>query len=89
MLAIRVADRVFTLDADEADGLIRHLERAEPATEELEANLRAALEAGEPANLDQGELAILGIVIESWATEMGVDAGDVQDLRGAIADELV
>ena len=88
MLAIRVADRVFTLDADEADGLIRHLERAEPATAELEAKLRAALESGEPASLDPGELAILGVVIESWAMEFGVDADHVQDLREAIADEL-
>jgi hypothetical protein len=89
MLKIRVGDRVFELDPESAEGLIRHLERAEPATEELEAKLRAALETGDPATLDQGELAILGIVIESWATEMGVDAGDVQDLREAIADELV
>ena len=88
MLAIRVGDRVFELDPDEADGLVRHLERAEPATEELEAKLRAALQAGEPVSPDPGELAILGIVIESWAMEFGVDADHVQDLREAIADEL-
>jgi hypothetical protein len=88
MLAIRVADRVYELEQSSSEGLIRHLEGAEPATDELEAKLRVALDRREPATLDPGELAILGVVIESWATEMGVDAADVQDLRDAIADEL-
>jgi hypothetical protein len=93
MLAIRVGDGVYTLDEESSQELFRRLTSAPlegggPAGGSLEDNLRAALGGREPVELDRGELAVLGVVIEAWATEMGVDAADVQELRDAIADEL-
>ena len=92
MLEIRLGDGVYTLDEQSSQELLRRLPapplEGEPATDSLEDKLRAALDSDEPADLDDGELAILGVVIEAWATEVGVDAADVQELRDAIADEL-
>lgn len=93
MLPIRVGDQVYVLSKDSAAELVRRIPRppaegGEPAEGTLHAKLRDALEGGKPAELDRGELAVLGIVIEAWATELGVDAADVQELRDAIANEL-
>ena len=93
MLPIRVGDQVYVLSQDSAGNLVRRiprppLEGGEPAESSLHAKLRDAFHSGEPAELDRGELAVLGIVIEAWATELGVDAADVQELRDAIGNEL-
>jgi hypothetical protein len=93
VLAVRVADDVFVLSESSAAELIGRVPRApreggEAVSGSLEEKLRDAVDLEEPAILDRGELAILGAVIESWATEMGVDAADVQDLRAAIAEHV-
>ena len=93
MLAILVGDNVHVLSQSSASELVRRiprpaLEGGEPVSGSLEDKLRHAFHGHEPAILDRGELAILGAVIESWATEMGVDAADVQELRDAIAEYL-
>lgn len=64
------------------------LEGGEPIAASLEAKLRDALRSQEPATFDPGELAIIGATIEAWATEIAVDAADVQRLREAIAEQL-
>ena len=93
MLAIRVGDGVYELSEGSAGELVRRLpgeplEGGEPTTGSLRYKLRDAIQSREPADLDHGELAILGVVIEEWANELGVDAADVQTLREAIAREL-
>lgn len=93
MLAIRIGDEDRVLSDESAAELIRRLpppplEGGEPLSESLEGKLREALETDEPALLEPGELALLGGTIEAWATELGVDAADVQQVRDAIAAEL-
>ena len=95
MIAIRVGDGVYALDDESATEVLRRVRAAEPAdhddteaAESLDRKLRAAADADEPAEPDGAELAVLGIVIEAWATEVGTDAADVEALRGAIADAL-
>ena len=82
MLSILVAGHVYTLGESSAAELVGR------APGPLADKLRDAIHAHEPEQLDDGELATLGTVIEAWATELGVDAADVQELREAIADHL-
>jgi hypothetical protein len=95
VIRIRVGDDVYELDDESADELLRRIRVTEPpdhadteASESLDHKLAAAAAAGEPAAPDLAELALLGIVIEAWAMEVGTDAADVEDLREAIAREL-
>jgi hypothetical protein len=92
VIAIRVGDEVFELEDDHAEELLRRVRDTElpdvesEVAESLDRKLAAA--GDEPAAPDAGELALLGIVIEAWATELGTDAADVERLRDAIAEEL-
>lgn len=95
MIGIRVGDDVYEIDDKSADELLRRIRATEPpdhvdteASESLDHKLAAAAAGGEPAAPDLAELALLGIVIEAWAMEVGTDAADVEDLREAIAREL-
>jgi hypothetical protein len=93
VLPIRVGDEVFVLGESSAADLMSRLPRpalegGEPIADTLEAKLQDALRSQVPANLDRGELAIIGATVEAWATEIAVDAADVQDLRDAIAERL-
>ena len=93
VLAIRVGDDVYELSEESSRELISRLpgpplEGGEPAAGSLHDKLRVAAHGQEPAVLDRSELAITGVVIEAWATELGVDAADVQELRDAIAREV-
>jgi len=93
MLAIQVGDRVYEIADDHAGELVSRLpspplEGGNSPSGSLHDKLRSAIHSQEPADLDHGELAILGVVIEEWANELGVDAADVQTLREAIAREL-
>lgn len=91
MHAVQVGDRAYALEPESAGELLARLRAAEPdgasPAADVERKLRAST-ATEPARLEGAELAVLGAVIEGWATEVAVDADDVQTLRGAIADEL-
>jgi hypothetical protein len=92
VLPIRVGDEVCVLSESSAAELMSRIARPagedEPIAGTLEAKFRDALQSQVPAELDQGELAIIGATIEAWATEIAVDAGDVQVLRDAIAEQL-
>lgn len=92
MLPIRVGEEVCLLGERSAAELLSRiapaLEGDEPVAASLEAKLRDALRSQEPAAFDPGELAIIGATIEAWATEIAVDAADVQRLREAIAEQL-
>jgi hypothetical protein len=51
--------------------------------------LRDAVDSEQPADLDDGDLALVGVVVEAWAVEVNGDlAGDVEELRYAIAARL-
>ena len=86
---------MYGLDDPSADELVRRLEAASPsqggspqAGTTLD-KLRDAVDAQEPAGLDDGDLALLGVVVEAWAVEVDGDLpGDVQELRQAIAASL-
>jgi hypothetical protein len=93
VLSIRVGDEVYGLSESSAAELVRRIPRdviegGEPPEGSLHAKLRDAMHSDKPAELDRRELAILGTVIEAWATEIGVDAPDVQSLREAISNDL-
>ena len=93
MLSIRVDDDVYVLDDSSSSALLRRLEDASPSPEgEIDTTLeklRAALDSDEPAQLDDGDLALIGVVLEAWAVEEDGDLpGDAEELRYAIADRL-
>ena len=95
MLSIRVDDDVYGLDDSSSSELLRRLEGASPAEdgqhepETTLEKLRNALDSEEAARLDDGDLALIGVVVEAWAVEVDGDlAGDVEELRYAIADRL-
>jgi hypothetical protein len=96
MLSIRVDDDVYGLDDSSSAELVRRLEDASLPLEAGEAEpgstldkLRDALDSEQPAELDDGDLALVGVVVEAWAVEVDGDvAGDVEELRYAIAARL-
>jgi hypothetical protein len=95
MLSIRVDDDVYGLDDSSSAELLRRLEGASPVDEgqhEPETTLeklRDAVDSDEGAQLDDGDLALVGVVLEAWALEVDGDLpGDVEELRYAIADRL-
>jgi hypothetical protein len=95
MLSIRMDDDVYGLDDLSSSELLRRLEDASPVEEgqhepltTLE-KLRDAVDSEEAAQLDDGDLALIGVVLEAWAVEVDGDlAGDVEELRYAIAARL-
>ena len=93
MLAIQVGDDVYELSEDSAEALVQRVPHpplmgGEPVSGSLLDKLRYAIQHEKPARLDDAELAVLGAVIEAWATEVAVDAADVQALRDAIGNRL-
>jgi hypothetical protein len=96
MLSIRVDDDVYGLDDSSSAELVRRLEDAslpleagEPEPGSTLDKLRDALDSEQPAELDDGDLALVGVVVEAWAVEVNGDlAGDVEELRYAIAARL-
>jgi hypothetical protein len=91
VLPIRVGEEVCVLSESSAAELMSRIAPAgedEPIAGTLEAKFRDALHSKVPADFDRGELAIIGTTIEAWATEIAVDAADVQELREAIAEQL-
>ena len=91
MLSIRVGGETIELEDESADELRSRLAAEDdgPLGTELLAKLDQAAASGEAATLDPGELALLGVVIETWAaSEVAVDAADVEELREAIRDEI-
>jgi len=96
MLVIRVGDELYELTAASAAELARRLEptsppleRGEPAHGSIQDKLRDAIHSRQAAELDEGHLALVGVVLEAWAVEVDGDLpADVQDLRHAIAARL-
>jgi hypothetical protein len=95
MLSVRVDDDVYGLDDASSDELIRRLELASPE-DAGEADpgstldkLRDAIDSEEPAELDDADLALLGVVLEAWMLEVDGDLpADASELRYAISDRL-
>jgi hypothetical protein len=93
MLSISVEDDVYGLGDSSSSELLRRLEEASPPPEgEIDTTLeklRAALDSEQAARLDDGDLALIGVVLEAWAVEEDGDLpGDVEELRYAIAARL-
>jgi hypothetical protein len=95
MLSVRVDDDVYGLDDPSSVELVRRLEDASPVPDSEDGvettleKVRGALDADDPVELDDGDLALLGVVVEAWAVEAEGDLpGDVEELREAIADEI-
>ena len=96
MLEIRVRDEVYGLDDDTAAELVRRTELAtaplvggEPEPGTTLDRLRNAHHAQAPAALDEGDLALLGVILDAWFQETNGDlAADAEELRLAIARYL-
>jgi hypothetical protein len=96
MLSLRVDGDAYGLDDTSSAELVRRLEDASPPLEAGKPEpgstlekLRDALDRQEAAVLDDGDLALLGVIVEAWAVEVDGDlAGDVEELRYAIAARL-
>jgi hypothetical protein len=96
MLSIRVGEDVYGLDDSGSAELIRRLELASPAPPPGGAEpgstlekLQEAAESEEPAQLDDGDLALIGVVLEAWMLEVDGDLpADVLELRYAISDRF-
>lgn len=94
MLSLRVDDDVYGLDDSSSAELLRRLEDASPPVEgEVDTTLeklRSTLDSEEAAaGLDDGDLALIGVVIEAWAVEVDGDVpADVEELRFAISQRL-
>ena len=93
MLFIRVGDDVYGLDDSSSSELLRRLEDASPPPEgEIDTTLEKLGDAGDSeagAQLDDGDLALIGVVLEAWAVEVEGDlAPDLEELRYAIAGRL-
>jgi hypothetical protein len=94
MPEVRIGPDVYGLTEESLAELTARVREAEPpdhdrgeAAQTLEEKLQAAATGASP-ELDPGELAVLGVVIESWAVELGTNAPDVESLRDAIADAI-
>jgi hypothetical protein len=97
MVQIRVGDGVYELSEPSSDELARRLASASPPLQEggepppgsIQETLHDAVGSGEPPRLDDGQVALIGVVVEAWALEVDGDLpADVQDLRHAIAAHL-
>ena len=94
MLSIRVDEDVYGLDDSSSGELLRRLEDATPLEEGVERGttldrLRGSLDSDGPADLDDGDLALIGVVVEAWAVQVEGDLpADVEELRYAISARL-
>jgi hypothetical protein len=91
MLTVRIDEDLYGLDDASASELIRRLEQASLEAEPGSTldKLQETVNSEEPADLDDADLALLGVVVEAWAVEVGGDLpGDVSELRYAISDRL-
>jgi hypothetical protein len=95
MLSIRVGDDLYGLDDSSSAELLRRLEPTrpyeggEPVAGSVYDKLRFAGDSQEPADLDNTDLALVGIVLEAWAVEVDGDLpADVLELRYAISARL-
>lgn len=94
MPELHIGEDVYGLTDESLAELTVRVREAEPgdhdsseAAQSLETKLDAAARGDSP-RLDLAELAVLGVVIESWAVELGTNAPDVESLRDAIADAI-
>lgn len=95
MLVIRVGDGVYELgEASSAELLQRleptaPLEGGEPAPGSVHEKLRDPGHSRAAADLDDADLALIGVVLEAWTVEVDGDIpADVRELRSAIAAHL-
>jgi hypothetical protein len=94
MVSIRVGDNVYGLDDSSSAELLRRLEDATPVEEGVGprstfVKLRGAVGSDQSADLDDGDLALIGVVVEAWAVEVDGDLPpDVEELRYAVSDRL-
>ena len=95
MLEIRVGDDTYGLADETAARLVRRVELAtpqvggEPDPGTTLDKLRDAHHGHARAELDDGDLALLGVVLEAWFQETsGELPGDAEELRLAIARHL-
>lgn len=90
MLEIRVLGDVYGLDDASARELVRRVEAASPSEQATTLDkLRDAEDEGIPAELDDGDLALVGVVLEAWFQDTDGDLpADAHELQLAIADYL-
>ena len=93
MLEIRVGDDTYGFADETAARLVRRVELASPQGEPDPGTtldkLRDAHHGQARAELDDGDLALLGVVLEAWFQETsGELPGDAEELRLAIARHL-
>jgi hypothetical protein len=95
MLSIRVGDDVYGLDDASSAELLQRLEPSrpfaggEPVAGSVHDKLRVAGDSQEPADLDDTDLTLVGVVLEAWAVEVDGDLpADVLELRYAISARL-
>jgi hypothetical protein len=90
MLEIRVGGDVYGLEDVTADELVRRVERASPEQPGSALDkLLQAHHAQTSVDLDQGDLALIGVVLEAWFQETNGDVPeDARELQLAIARTL-
>jgi hypothetical protein len=96
MLEIRVGGDVYGLDDSTAGELVRRVESASPELVDAEPEpgsaldkLRNAQDAQTSAELEPGDLALVGVVLEAWFQETNGDIPeDARELQLAIARRL-
>ncbi|HZB23889.1 MAG TPA: hypothetical protein VE444_08595 [Gaiellaceae bacterium] len=90
MLEIRVGDDVYGLGDLTADELVRRVERASPELVGGEPAPGSALEKlRTSAELEPGDLALVGVVLEAWFQETNGDVPeDARELQLAISRRL-
>jgi hypothetical protein len=96
MLSMPVGGEVYVLDEASAAGLVERLRASTPLLESGEpepgttlSKLRDAINAREPAALDEADLALILIELEAWALEVDGDLpDDAHELRSAIGERL-
>ena len=101
MLAIPLGGEVYTLSDESAAELVQRLNASSPLLEgglpepgTTLAKLQDAIQAREPAAVDDTDIVLIGVELEAWRLEVGGDlpAGDLPDdaeeLRSAISRRL-
>lgn len=96
MLEIPVGGDMYGLDDETADDLVRRVERASPELVGAEPEpgsaldkLRKANDAQTSAELEPGDLALVGVVLEAWFQETNGDIPEgARELQIAIARQL-
>jgi hypothetical protein len=96
MLGIRVGNDVYGLSDLSASELVYRLkpmaaplEGGEPEPGSILDKLRDAIHSRQPAELDDAEVIVVGVVLEAWLIEMeGQLPADAEELRRGIASRL-